>query len=151
MKEHKVINRSTKAALHTVAEDFRKGNQVDDLKLILERVGTAIEILNPIGWGPNEDDEEFLGYLKEVEELLMVILKRKDVKKKVIAFINNLSWDNFIDDDTKAAYTLGSMYYNKMNWIYEGCTRYSEVQDIAHTLSIHIKELFDELENYANS
>src|SRR5688572_12215084 len=145
----KLISKPTKAALHTLAESFRKGNMVADLELVINRVEIAIEILSHNG-KPHEDDEEWIDYLNEVKELCLIVLKRHNIKPKVQRFINCLLWDNYIDEETKAAYSLGSMYYNKMASI-EDNVKDETVKNITNTLSIHIVDFFDELEKFANS
>lgn len=144
-----IISPDAKKSLHTVAEDFRKGNTVDDLDMVLTQIGGCIEELNPPGWGTNEEDEEYLGYLEEASAILLIVKGRRSVKKKLLEYINHLSWENFWDDEEDKAYSLGSMFWNKMQWISEGCKN-MKVSFVAATLSLHIKELFDNLEIFAN-
>ncbi len=41
-------------------------------------------------------------------------------KKDICKWIGGLSWENFYDDETGKPYSLGGMYYNKLQWIIEG-------------------------------
>lgn len=129
----------------------------DALSLLIEELGIVTKEMNPIGWGVNDDDQEFHGYLEELENILSFVpddfIITDEVKEILGVFISYIPWDNFENDYDKEEeeyeggeqfMTLGSMFYNKLTWVSEMCTNEKAQQfgaDYANDLIPFLNEL----------
>lgn len=121
------------------------------------------------GWSfsliDDSEDVEFYDYLYELTDIIAMIPKdfnfTTEVKKDILKYIKGLPWDNFMteegsekdfisDDITDTDYySLGSMFWNKLQWTIEGCN-YPEAVRLATDICDVIVPVLDELELIVN-
>jgi len=138
--------------LKAAADVFRIKYPETDLALLKEKVEECINIINPTR---EEDvDDEHYDNIVQLNDILDIV-KDHDVvrmKENISKFIGGLSWDNFFDDETKKPYSLGSMFYNKLQW---ACEHYAfihdEVVEILGAMLETIPAYLNEIELFSNS
>ncbi len=137
--------------LNKAANSLRDRIPVNDIALIQHYVLEAMDEMHHIGFGVKDDDVEFHGYLSELYDILEAAMCPNPVKRKkeILKCIGSMVWDNFQDDETGEPYSLGSMFYNKLQWIYGQCSN-EEAAKVATALVTHLPKYFDALEKFAN-
>lgn len=140
---------SLELLLSNISRWFKPHYPELDINLIKEELDIALTEVKE-----TDDESEFVDTLEELIEFFTIIEEQdpKRLKKKLKAFIGNLSWENFQNDPdedgepVKGHYSLGSMFFNKLTWIIEGMDN-EEVTSRCQVLVNDIKPLMDYFEN----
>ena len=110
------------------------------------------ELTTILAANKHEDDSDTEGeYFTFLDELLGLVALPIDEehRQEIQQFIFNFSWDNYKDAKDKF-YSLGSMYYNKLEWIKEGSSVKEFVQ-FANEFSDVVIAHLDKLEAWATT
>lgn len=154
-KKYKMKNlKKADSLLKTASDVFRVKYPENDLSLIQDKLQECIDIINPLELELIDDGAEHFDNIKELIEIFKIVADHdvKRMKANLLKFIGTLSWENFFDDETEEPYSLGSMFFNKLQW---ACEHYAfifdEVTEILGNMLETVPDYLDELEIFANS